>query len=118
MHLSPSRACLLNAQVAMHQEVRISLPLGARRSVCGQPKSLRLSYQHNDMRRGVDGLLHRDVYESVAEFYEAMQTPAAARGLELQLIDEDECLLIRKWHLNLVADDQTLAEPGCSATTA
>jgi len=109
---------LLTAIVGVAQEVRISLPLGARQSACGQPKPLRLSYQHNDVRRGVDGPLHRDVYESVADLHNAMQVPAAAQGLELDLIDDNECLLIRKWPPDLGADDQILGKPACSSITA
>ena len=111
-------ACCSRLRGCAEQEVRIGLPLPARQSACGQPKPLRLSYQHNDVRHGVDGPLHRDVYASVAGLHDAMQAQAAARGLDLQLVDDDECLVIRKWQADLVADDQLLNGSACSAVTA
>ena len=83
----------------------------------GQRKPLRLSYQHNDVRRGVDGPLQRDVYASVTDLHEALQVPAAARGLELHLVDEDECLLIQKWQPDSGADEQLTGKPACTAIT-
>jgi len=50
--------------------------------------------------------------------HNAMQVPAAAQGLELDLIDDNECLLIRKWPPDLGADDQILGKPACSSITA
>ncbi len=118
LHVYKPQVHAVHARVTMQQEVRISLPVGARHSTCRQIKPLRLSYQHNDVRRGVDGPLRRDVYASVMDLHEAMQVPAAARGLQLQLVDEDECLLIRKWQPDLDADDQIVGEPLRSAITA
>lgn len=88
------------------QEVRISMPRGARRSAPGRPVSLRLSYQHNDARLAIDGPVQRDAYGSVAELHQAMGVTEAARGLDLHLVDHGECLIIRKWLPDVVADGQ------------
>jgi hypothetical protein len=78
------------------QEVTICLPRSALRSAEKSPRSLRLSYRHNDERWAVDGPLQRDVYSTVAELHDATAEPAVSKGLDLELGDGGNCLVVRK----------------------
>ena len=86
------------------QEVAIRLPRRAQSSADQLQRSLRLSYQHNDARRNVDGPLQRDVYATVGHLHDAMEGPAAESGVTVELVEGGNCLIIRRQCLEVLAD--------------
>ena len=77
------------------------------RSAGQPPRSQRLSYQHNDERRAVDGPLQRDVYDTIVDLHHAMEEPAALKGIHLELDSSGKRLVFRKQLPDVTHESET-----------